>query len=204
MSLGRHLSLLSTAGVAIAIVAAQSPDTPGWQAAAGGKTSFDVASVKPGSAPRIPDFPLDNGNAKTPGGRFSTSLPLLIYIAFAYKLPPNEEQTRAMLAHLPKWSGGLFEIEARAKGNPTKDQMRLMMQSLLADRFKLAVHFETREEPDHALTSIKPGKTGPKLRPHAEGPPCPDSFTQTGRAAHWQRRVSAELRDPTVDEGKKR
>jgi hypothetical protein len=91
---------------------------------AGGNLTFEAASVKLGTRPRLPDFPLDSGNAKTPGGRFSTSLPLWTCIAFAYKLPPNEEQTRAMLAHLPRWSGGLFEIEARAKGNPTKDQMR--------------------------------------------------------------------------------
>jgi uncharacterized protein (TIGR03435 family) len=52
--------------------------------------------------------------------------------------------------------------------------MRLMMQSLLADRFKLAVHFETREVPVLALTLVKPGKTGPQLHPHSEGPPCPE------------------------------
>jgi uncharacterized protein (TIGR03435 family) len=54
--------------------------------------------------------------------------------------------------------------------------MRLMMQSLLADRFKLRAHFETKEVPVLALTLVKPGKLGPKLRPHSEGPPCPDSF----------------------------
>jgi bla regulator protein BlaR1 len=70
----------------------------------------------------------------------------------------------------------LFEIEARAPGNPTKDQMRLMMQSLLADRFKLKVHLETREGPVFALTLVRPGRTGPKLRPHGDGPACPDSF----------------------------
>src|SRR5580698_4743475 len=95
MSLGRRLSLPSIAGIAIAIVAAQSPDTPDWQAAAGGKMSFDVASVKVGNAPRIPDFPLDNGNEKTPGGRFSASFPLGIYISFAYKPAPNEGQACA-------------------------------------------------------------------------------------------------------------
>src|SRR5580658_5634043 len=67
-----------------------------------------------------------------------------------------------------------FDIEAQAPGNPTKDQMRLMIQSLLAERFKLAVHFETRDAPVFALTLVKPGKTGPKLLPHSEGPPCPD------------------------------
>ncbi len=71
---------------------------------------------------------------------------------------------------------GPFGIEARAAGNPATDQMRLMMQSLLADRFKLRVHFETREGSVFALTLATPGQTGPKLRPHADGPACPDSF----------------------------
>jgi uncharacterized protein (TIGR03435 family) len=68
-------------------------------------------------------------------------------------------------------------IEAKADGNPTKDQMRLMMQSLLADRFKLAVHFETQEQPVLALVPIKEGKTGPRLRPHAEGLACDAKWT---------------------------
>lgn len=51
-----------------------------------------------------------------------------------------------MPAQLPKWARNQsWLIEAKADGNPTKDQMRLMMQSLLAHRFKLRVHFETRE-----------------------------------------------------------
>lgn len=70
----------------------------------------------------------------------------------------------------------LFEIEARAAGNPTKDQMRLMMQAVLAERFKLRVHFETREGPVFALTLVTADHAGPKVRPHAEGPACPDSF----------------------------
>jgi uncharacterized protein (TIGR03435 family) len=78
-----------------------------------------------------------------------------------------------MLARLPKWvSSDSFTVQARAEGNPTKDQMRLMMQSLLAERFQLAVHFETRQVPVFALALLKPRKTGPKLRPHADGPPC--------------------------------
>jgi bla regulator protein blaR1 len=78
-----------------------------------------------------------------------------------------------MLAGLPKWvSTDRFEIQARAAGTPTKDQMRLMMQSLLADRFKLAVHFETHQARVLALNLIKPGTLGPNLRPHADGPAC--------------------------------
>ena len=147
--------------------------------------AFEVASVKPAApgAFTSPNFPLDAGDSfvsmsggqpgQAPGGRFRASFPLLTYITFAYKLTLTAEQREAILAHLQKWAGtDRFEIEARAQGNPSKDQMRLMMQALLADRFKLAVHFETHEIPIFALTLVKPGKTGPKLRPHADGPPC--------------------------------
>jgi bla regulator protein BlaR1 len=119
---------------------------------------------------RRPNFPLDIGDTKQPGGRFSVSFELVPYVAFAYKLSPGEVSTS-----LPKaFPTETFEIEARAPGNPTKDQMRLMMQSLLADRFKLRVHFETHDGPVYALTLVRPGHTGPNLRPHAEGPACPD------------------------------
>ncbi len=139
--------------------------------------AFDVASVKPAKpdTPTLPTFFLDLGDAKPRGGRFSYSFPLWGYIAFAYKidLAPAQE----MLApQLPKWANDNYVIDAKADGNPTKDQWRLMMQSLLADRFKLRVHFESREGPVLALTLVKPGKPGPRLHPHSEGPPCPDSF----------------------------
>jgi bla regulator protein BlaR1 len=153
-------------------VFAQAPD---WQTAAGGKLSFEVASVKPTNRPSPPTFSLDPGNAKPAGGRFSASFPLSAFIEFAYKLQPGEAEPA--LAKSEKWArSGLFDIEAKAEGNPTKDQMRLMMQSLLAERFKLAIHFETHVVPVFALTLVKPGKTGPKLHPHSAGPPCPDSY----------------------------
>lgn len=138
---------------------------PGWQTAAGGKLEFAVASVKPSKVPKVPTFPLDSRDARTPRGRFSAGLTLQTYITFAYKLEPFRAE--AAFAQLPKSvSADFYQIEARAEGSPTKDQMRLMMQSLLADRFKLAVHFETQEVAVFALALAKPGKTGPKLRPH--------------------------------------
>ena len=141
--------------------------------------AFTTASVKrsdmnPSRALKFfpPAFPLDTGDAYgSTAGRFAFNFPLSAYIAFAYKISPGRGQ------HLPQWADtDSFEIEAQAAGNPTKDQMRLMMQSLLADRFKLAVHFETQEVPVFALTLVEPGKLGPKLHPHAEGPPCPAYF----------------------------
>ena len=50
--------------------------------------------------------------------------------------------------------------------------MRLMVQSLLAERFQLAAHFEMKEAAVFNLTLAKSGTLGPNLRPHAEGPPC--------------------------------
>jgi len=159
----------------VAAPQSQSADVPDWQTAAGGRMTFEVASVRPSKDFKLPNFDLSTGNAVAPGGRFFAGFPLLAYITFAYKLNQTEEQMRALLARAPKWvNTDYFEIDARAAGNPTKDQMRLMMQSLLADRFKLAVHFETSDVPVLALTLDKPGKLGPKLRPHSEGPPCPE------------------------------
>jgi bla regulator protein blaR1 len=166
--------------MAIGALWAQSPDVPDWQTAAGGKMAFEVASVKlmkPGKdwIPRAPLFPLDRGNAVAPGGRFFADFGLWTYIWFAYKLALNPEEQSAAVAQFPKGlSTEYYEIEARASGNASKDQMRLMMQSLLAERFKLAIHFETHEVPVLTLTLDKPGKLGPKLRPHSEGPACPE------------------------------
>jgi uncharacterized protein (TIGR03435 family) len=103
------------------------------------------------------------------GGLFTADMSLQTYISFAYKL----NLLNSGLAHLPEWvATENFEIRARSAGNPTKDQMRLMMQSLLAERFKLVIHFETREQPVLALTLIKPNNPGPKLHPHVDGPAC--------------------------------
>jgi bla regulator protein blaR1 len=50
--------------------------------------------------------------------------------------------------------------------------MRLMVQSLLAQRFKLAVHFDMKEAAAFNLILLQAGEPGPRLRPHSEGPAC--------------------------------
>ena len=86
-----------------------------------------------------------------------------------------------MLDGVPGWvTTRRFAIEARSSGNPTKDQFRLMMQSLLAERFHLAVHFEPHEIPVYALSRVSPAKLGPKLHRHEDNPPCsPAEFEPT-------------------------
>ncbi|WP_187143265.1 TIGR03435 family protein [Terriglobus albidus] len=149
---------------------ATSVEAPDWQVAAGEKLAFEVASVKPSapdSQPRV-NFTLGPGDVyASTGGRFlASSINLLDYIRFAYKL--TDGQAEILRANAPDWiTTERFDIQAMSKTpNPTKDQMRLMMQALLAERFKLGIHAEVRELPVLALVLIKPGKPGPQLRPH--------------------------------------
>jgi uncharacterized protein (TIGR03435 family) len=139
------------------------------------KMKFDVASVKQNKsdARSITNFPPGPEDAYAPdGGSFSGSgVTLYQYISLAYDFTVFDYQL--LKSRLPEWVlTDRFDIQARGSGNPTKAQMRLMIQSLLADRFKLAIHFETREVPVFALVLAKPGKTGPQLHPHTNEPPC--------------------------------
>jgi bla regulator protein blaR1 len=143
---------------------------------------FEVASIRPAEPciSRCMNFGMNiDDDSPPPGGRIEAITTLPVYIEFAYKIFLAPEQEAAMLANLPKWvRTDYFSLKAEAPGNPTKDQLRLMMQSLLADRFKLFVHFETKEMAAFALVPIKPGKLGPRLRPHSEGLACDAKWTR--------------------------
>jgi len=169
---------------ALSAPAFQAPDTPDWQTKAGGSMAFDVASVKMSTEkpPGPLSVPLDAGDRYHPtGGYFRADVPLWSYIQFAHKLWwPAGDQLKE-IDRLPKWvTTDRYSVEARAAGKPTKDQFRLMVQALLADRFKLAAHFETREAPALAFTLVKAGKLGPKLIPHTDGRPCGDPAAPIG------------------------
>ena len=186
---GRRKLLLAAAGVAALAVPlavgvltaprlqAQAPAAQSLEAmeAAGVKMAFDVASVKPNnSGGRFASNigPLYPGAPYTPTGGFfsATNVKLADLILFAYDL--DSAQTINLFDHLPKWgTTDRFDVQAKSEANPSREQMRLMMQSLLADRFKLAVHRETKEGPIYALVLVKPGQLGPQLKPDAE--PCP-------------------------------
>ena len=69
----------------------------------------------------------------------------------------------------PKWLSDwsfLIDIQAKAAGPVTDDQLKLMAQQLLADRFQLKVHREMRPMPVYALIA---GKNGPKLQVAKQG-----------------------------------
>ena len=171
-----------------------------WEKAAGGKQEFDVASVREdqGNGPATSNFPLDDGNVwftvdksfkMNPEGSLlsAKNLSLLRYIVFAYKLSGTQELAlrfdfyQGLQTHVPHWvrgdqnDGARFDIEARAPASATKDQMRMMMQSLLAERFRLAVHWETQQAPVFALVEAKPGKLGPQMETNPVSENCGNS-----------------------------
>jgi len=175
---------------------------PDWQTAAGGKMAFETATVTLNTmGPKSPshfNFPLGPGDVYIPNeGLFSAGNQRLArYILFAYKITPNQEP--ALLAQLPKWVWeSRFDIQATAEGNPTKDQMRLMMQTLLADRFHLVVHYESREVPVLALVVDQPGKLGPLLQKHPDDSPCPtDPFAPSPPPTAEAQTVVVDTRFP--------
>jgi uncharacterized protein (TIGR03435 family) len=74
---------------------------------------------------------------------------------------------------------GRYDIDARVGHAATDDEVRLMMQSLLEDRFRLKAHQEIRDTPDYELTVYK---AKPKVKPSDSQEPW--SFPIDGRTFH--------------------
>lgn len=142
--------------------------------------TFDVVSIHPSDSGKfkLPNFDLTPGDHwEHNGSLFVAEFPITTYIGFAYNLWLSPAQFENLVAHQPKWVGHEnMAIVMRASGEPTKDQARLMMRSMLADRFKLVVHFETQTQPVLALTLGRSGRLGPHLRANAERVPCDEPF----------------------------
>lgn len=113
------------------------------------------------------------GRQTPPRGLLTMTGPLAPFIMFAYGVD-DEVEARAMRARLPEWAQRQkFTIVARPpQDNPTQDQLRLMMRSLLEDRFALQAHRENHTGPVNTLVVVKPGVTGPGLKPHDAAQVC--------------------------------
>lgn len=174
----KRLAALLLCGIGSAsLVQGQKPVNivPAWQQAAGDTMAFEVASIREDKGPfKPPSFALSSDDwFRDPHGRFHADFKLPVYLEFAYKLWLTGDEERAMVANLPDWvRTDRFDIEAVAPPNATKDQYRVMMQKLLAERFGAKIHFEQKELPVLAMLLVKPGKPGPRLIPHDQGQPC--------------------------------
>ena len=145
--------------------------------------AFEVASVKtaadPGRVPMICLVPCSPGERLTvEGNRVDIrymSLSRLILIAYRLK-------TYQLSG--PDWmKAQRFDILAKIPDGGSKDQVPEMLQALLADRFKLTIHREKKEQPVYALVV---GKSGPKLQPAAADADAPLPNTPGGRGLYTQ------------------
>jgi Protein of unknown function (DUF3738) len=121
-----------------------------------GGPAFDVASIKPNVS-----GDLRVSIQASSGGRFTAvNAPLRALIRHAYQLQDFE------LTGGPKWiESERVDIVAKAEGEATPAQLRLMLRNLLTDRFKLQLRTETRDLPFYALvTARRNARIGPDLR----------------------------------------
>ncbi len=126
--------------------------------------SFEVASIKV-----ISGIPANLSlTPRRSGGRIAWNTTLGWLCTYAY--------------HLPQWrilgiekDQSFYDIEATMDPSATEDQVRLMLQELLASRFELAAHHETKEFQGYALVEAK---NGPKIKATTpeEAPPLPQYF----------------------------
>jgi len=126
--------------------------------------TYEAASVKPNKS-----GVQGSSIRRFPGGRLqATNMPLRALITFAYQLQPFQ------LVEDPGWiRNDTFDIVAKMEGDPPPvmpgsgpDPHMVAMRTLLAERFKLAVHRETRQMDIYELVLARPdGKLGPALKP---------------------------------------
>jgi len=130
--------------------------------------TFEVASIKVNKS--------DSNRTSLdlqPGGRFvATNVSLQGLVSVAYG-EPNLPLQRNRLVINVSWIGGdggyvtaaRFDIQAKADRDLTREQLPAALQKLLADRFKLVAHHETKElAVYHLMLTRADGRLGPKLR----------------------------------------
>jgi len=121
--------------------------------------AFDVASVKP-APPYVngTDYSMHGGPGTDDPGQITyphTWLGRVLMVAYGVALD--------QISGLPDWAETqAYSISAKIPPNTTKAQFNLMLQNLLAERFHLALHHETRE---FQVYSLLVAKGGPKMKP---------------------------------------
>jgi uncharacterized protein (TIGR03435 family) len=113
------------------------------------RPAFQAASIKPNTGAN----PRGRIVRPQPGGRLVTeNAPLVMLMQNAYSVQAFQ------IVGGPAWvNTDGWDIEAKPEGNTDREHMWLMLQTLLADRFKLALHRDTRELPVYAITAAKGG-----------------------------------------------
>lgn len=136
------------------------------------RLEFDVASVKVSAPNQEFGFVV-----RRVGDRVSIHMAhIATVINYAYRIPLSQviNYDKSPIAY--EW----YDIDAKTKADATEDQVRLMFQTLLEDRFQFKAHRETRELPEYMLT-LSNGKS--KMTPAKLDEPM--KFQLEGRQLSW-------------------
>lgn len=161
-----------------------------------GQTSapaFEVASIHAGD-PRIGSEP----NVQVSSGTITIrNQPFRFIMQWAYDVPPAQIDGPVWFRDTP------FDIVAKAGGPADEAQLRLMLRTLLADRFGLKLHTESRGMQAYAITVAK---GGPKFQESpTEGPFSLERSSPVVLNAHHARMrdlaqgISGEIGQPVID-----
>lgn len=172
LSIGKKLLLSCAGALALAapvLVGVANAPLVRAQAAAG-RPEFEVATIKPAAPDARGIFFRLN-----PGGRIDVrNQSLKDLIVFGWRVQPFQ------IAGGPAWiDSARYDVSAKAEKSASPDEIALMIQSLLADRFQLKFHRETKELTRFALVlATKSGKLGPGLTETKAGSCTPFDTTK--------------------------
>jgi uncharacterized protein (TIGR03435 family) len=140
------------------------------------KLEFEVASIKP-AEPQIAGrgmIGMSGGpGTRDPGQITYRNVPVRMLLLSAFDIKGFQLTAPASVDDLR------FDILVKVPKGATKEDSRVMLQNLLADRFGMKVHHESKEMQAFALV---PAKGGVKLRPSAEPPANADPAAPGGFA----------------------
>jgi uncharacterized protein (TIGR03435 family) len=155
MTCGRSLLLAAAVTAAVTLpVAIGILNPPRSQAQSAVRPEFEVASLK-SNASGMTGFSI----RALPGGLTARNISLKRLVAMGYSV--TDYQIFGAVTWL---ESARFDLEAKSPGPAQLPELRLMVQSMLDDRFKLKTHRETRELPIYSLVLARSGvKGGPGL-----------------------------------------
>jgi uncharacterized protein (TIGR03435 family) len=144
---------------------------------------FEVASIKPGGDV----FSTRPDRTK---GRLRWTTQLCYLIGYAYRLDFSQVSG-------PK-NGSIYSVEAIFDPAATEDQFRLMLQSLLAERFKLELHRVTAQSDGYALVVGSVGLKVKEVHDSDEPPAMPDWVKDASPALKARTYIAATVPEPGV------
>lgn len=155
--------------------------------------SAQQASVRP----HEPGAPIELPTCSADGFS-SAGVPLGLVLQWAYPLPgvKGVELQQSVPGSI---SREIYDMQAKADHNVTESECRLMVQALLADRFRLAVHWESRDA-DIGELVVAPG--GPKIQRALPSDPGTEAdVVLDGRPLRgWGLRIDPLVKGLTMEE----